>query len=132
MYDNADQFGAGVLAKKLRTTPQRNTKVRLQILSMTIADEIKHYLASKVIVKEKVDGETADARFDVCLKCEYRNPEENKCIICTCFLDLKTQSRVNWRPAKNRNEITHCPKGKWDDKEIANHYRVMDGLKLLT
>jgi hypothetical protein len=56
---------------------------------MTIADEIKHYLASKVIVKEKVDGETADARFDVCLKCEYRNPEENKCIICTCFLDLK-------------------------------------------
>ena len=132
MYDNADQFGAGVLAKKLRTTPQRNKKVRLQILSMTIADEIKHYLASKVIIKEKVDGDTADARFDVCLKCEYRNPEENKCMVCGCFLDLKTQSRVNWRPAKNRNEITHCPMGKWNDKEIANHYRALDGLKPLT
>ena len=101
-------------------------------MSMTIADEIKHYLASKVIVKEKVDGETADARFDVCMKCEYRNPEENKCIICTCFLDLKTGSRVNWRPAKNRNEITHCPEGRWNDKEIANHYRALDGLKPLT
>ena len=132
MYDNADQFGAGVLAKKLRTTPQRNKKVRLQILSMTIADEIKHYLASKVIVKEKVDGETADARFDVCLKCEYRNLEENKCMVCGCFLDLKVNTKVNWRPAKNRNEITHCPMGKWDDKEIANHYRALDGLKPLT
>lgn len=99
---------------------------------MTIADEIKHYLASKVIVKEWVDGETADARFSVCLKCEHRDAEENKCLICTCFLDLKTQSRVNWRPSKNRNEITHCPLGRWNDKEIANEYRALDGLKLLT
>ena len=99
---------------------------------MTIADEIKHYLASKVIVKEKVDSDTADARFDVCLKCEYRNPEENKCMVCGCFLDLKVNSKVNWRPAKNRNEITHCPMGKWNDKEIANHYRALDGLKPLT
>lgn len=101
-------------------------------MTMTIADEIKHYLASKVIVKEWVDGETADARFDVCLKCEHRDAEENKCKVCTCFLDLKTKSRVNWRPSKNRNEITHCPLGQWNDKEIANEYRALDGLKLLT
>lgn len=99
---------------------------------MTIADEIKHYLASKIIVKEQVDDETRDWRFGVCLKCEHRDPEENKCTICTCFLDLKTKSRVNWRPSKNRNEITHCPDGRWNDKEIANEYRALDGLKLLT
>lgn len=101
-------------------------------MTMTITEQVKHYLAKTIIVKEWVDGETADARFDICLKCEYRDAEENKCTVCTCFLDLKTQSRVNWRPSKNRNEITHCPMGKWNDKEIANEYRALDGLKLLT
>lgn len=99
---------------------------------MTITEQVKHYLAKNIIVKEWVDGQTADERFDTCLKCEYRNSEENTCTICTCFLDLKTKSRVNWRPAKNRNEITHCPLGKWNDKEIANEYRALDGLKPLT
>jgi hypothetical protein len=99
---------------------------------MDILEQIKHYAASKIIVKEHVDAETAEQRMEVCLTCEHRDEEENKCKVCTCFLDLKTASRANWRPAKNRNEVTHCPMGKWDDKEIANEYRRMDGLQPLT
>jgi len=98
---------------------------------MGILEQVKHYLAENLIVKEGVDTETADWRFEICLKCPYRDAEENKCLQCGCFLDLKTASRVNWRPSKNRNEITHCPLGKWNDKEIANEYRRLDGLKLL-
>lgn len=94
--------------------------------------EIQHYLAKTIIVKEQVDEETADWRFDICLKCDKRDPEENKCTVCGCFLDLKTSSRVNWRPSKNRNEITHCPLGRWNDLEIANEYSRIDGKELLT
>jgi hypothetical protein len=99
---------------------------------MNLIEQIKHYAASKIIVKEHVTAEQASERMSVCLNCEHRDPEENKCNVCTCFLDLKTGSRVNWRPSKNRNEITHCPIGKWNDKEIANEYRRMDGLQPLT
>lgn len=99
---------------------------------MSILEQVKHYLAETLIVKEQVDGDTADWRFNICLQCPYRNPEENKCMQCGCFLDLKTNSRVNWRPSKSRNEITHCPMGRWNDLEIANEYRRIDGKELLT
>ena len=99
---------------------------------MEVIAEIKHYLAEKLIVKEEVDIETADWRFGICLKCDKRDPDENTCMACGCFLDLKTSSRVNWRPSKNRNEITHCPLGRWNDLEIANEYRRIDGKELLT
>lgn len=99
---------------------------------MSVLEQIKHYLASKVIVREKVDEQTADWRFEICLGCEFRDPEENKCRECGCYLDLKVGCRVNWLPKKNRNEVTHCPLGKWNDLEIANEYRRLDGLELLT
>lgn len=94
---------------------------------MSVINEIKHYLAEKLIIKEQVDTETADWRFDICLKCDKRNEDENTCTVCGCFLDLKTSSRVNYRVKKNRNEITHCPLGRWNDLEIANEYRRIDG-----
>lgn len=88
-----------------------------------------HLAAKTFVVKEDVPGEEAVRRFDICATCEHRDPRPNKCLVCGCFLDLKTQAAVNWNPMKNRNEITHCPKGKWgeDDKRIANQYRLADG-----
>lgn len=89
-------------------------------------------VAAQVLVIDHVEGEIARKRMSVCLMCPYRDPKNEVCGICHCFLDLKTTSETNWNPERLRQEITHCPKGKWDDKEIANVYRQMDGKELLT
>ena len=91
-----------------------------------------HLIAEKVIVKEHVTGEEAAQRMAVCFACPKRNEKENVCDVCGCFLDLKTGAKTNWNARKLRNEITHCPLGKWNDKDTANIYREMDGKELLT
>lgn len=91
-----------------------------------------HLIAEKAIVKEQVGEHEASARMLVCLNCEKRDAAENKCKVCGCFLDLKTGAKTNWNAKQMRNEITHCPLGKWNDKNIANLYREMDGKELLT
>lgn len=97
-----------------------------------IKNRALHLLAAMVIVKEVVEGQEADERFSVCLSCDRRDAEENTCLECGCFLDLKTSAKTNWNARKLRNEITHCPLGRWNDIEIANVYREMDGKELLT
>ncbi len=97
-----------------------------------IKNRALHLLAATVIVKDVVEGEEADRRMEVCFSCEKRNENENVCNVCGCFLDLKTSAKTNWNARKLRNEITHCPLGRWNDKEIANLYREMDGKELLT
>jgi hypothetical protein len=99
---------------------------------MTLKDKILHLMAETLIVKEKVSDEVANERMSVCIACEYRDKEENKCKKCGCFLDLKTACLTNWNPKKNRNEVTHCPIGKWNDLETTNQYRLIDGLEPLT
>lgn len=99
---------------------------------MGILEKAKYYLAEKLIVKEYVDEQTAKERRAVCMKCQHRDPEEDKCLKCGCFLELKTASRVNWRVSRNRNEVTHCPVGRWNDLELANFYRGLDGLETIT
>lgn len=98
---------------------------------MDIKDRILKVAAGIAIVREKVDQHVADERMSVCMGCEHRDADKNKCKVCSCFLDLKTQSGTNWRPSKNRIEITHCPLGKWGDLQTANEYRLLDGLQLL-
>lgn len=46
-------------------------------------------------------------------------------------MDIKTKLEVYRNAKKLRNEITHCPLGKWGDKQIANIYRKIDGKELL-
>ena len=89
-------------------------------------------IAETVILKERVSDDEADERFSICLGCDRRASEENTCLECGCFLDLKTSAKTNWNARKLRNEITHCPLGRWNDKKIANLYREMDGKELLT
>lgn len=99
---------------------------------MNIIDKIMHLAAEKLIVKEYTDRATAMDRMEVCLTCEHRDEGANKCKVCGCFLDLKVICATNWNPKKNRNEVTHCPLGKWGDLEITNQYRLLDGLEPLT
>lgn len=88
-------------------------------------------IAENVIVREQVGEEEAAMRFNVCLGCDRRDEKENTCKECGCFLDLKCGAKTNWNAKKLRTEITHCPLGKWNDKETANVYREMDGKELL-
>lgn len=91
---------------------------------MSVIDNIKHALAGALIVGEKVSDEVAAWRMSICQACEHRR--DNVCGVCGCFLDLKAKSATNFNPAKMRNEVTHCPLGKWNDEEIANHYRSLE------
>jgi len=99
---------------------------------MTLIEKIEHLLAETFIVKEQVAEGVAKERMSICFGCEKRDKKANKCLECGCFLDLKTAAATNWNPKKMRNEITHCPLGKWYDLEIANEYRRIDGKELLT
>lgn len=99
---------------------------------MTIFERALKVAAKKLIVKSTVEANIAAERYKICLGCEFRDEANDQCGVCHCFLDLKTASETNWNPAKLRNEITHCPKGRWNDKETANLYREMDGKEPLS
>lgn len=99
---------------------------------MGLLDDILHLAAEKIIVKEKVSPEVSKERYALCLECSHRDKVADKCTVCGCFLDLKTGAKINWNALKNRNEITHCPLGKWNDLETANTYRKLDGKEEIT
>ena len=96
-----------------------------------IKNKAIHLIASKLIVREDVSEQEAKDRMSVCFTCPNRNEKENVCDVCGCFLDLKTGAKTNWNARQMRTEITHCPMGKWNDKETANLYREIDGKELL-
>lgn len=100
--------------------------------NMKLIDKILKLAAQKFIVDETVDDETALQRMSVCLQCDKRDPVEQRCKVCGCYLEPKTGAKTNWNVKKTRHEITHCPLGKWDDLETANEYRKLDGKPLLT
>ena len=100
---------------------------------MSRLSEALAILADKTLVHERVDQEEKDRRLAICENpCLYFEPKERRCKVCKCFLDAKAGAKTNFNPAKLRNEITHCPKGYWDDVETANIYREKDGLTPLT
>lgn len=94
---------------------------------MTLFERALKVAAKALIVGNNVEPGEAARRYAVCLGCEFRDTEKDTCGVCHCFLDLKINAETNWNAVKFRDEITHCPKGKWGDKEIANLYREMDG-----
>lgn len=83
--------------------------------------------AGSILVKARVADEVKQQRQSVCNSCEKRDVESNRCKVCKCFLEVKTGSLENRNVFKLRDEVTHCPLGKWDDKEIANFYRKLEG-----
>lgn len=78
------------------------------------------------------DPGLAVSRMNTCKECPFFDPNNVKCKDCGCFLEVKTKLLKNLNPDKGfRTELTHCPQGKWDDKQVANIYREMDGKPLL-
>lgn len=98
---------------------------------MNFIQEVLKYGAEKAFAKEYVDSEVAKARYSICQKaCTLYDSENDKCMMCGCFMEVKTKCKIHYNAKKLRTEVTHCPGGKWgeEDKEIANHYREIDGL----
>lgn len=96
-----------------------------------MVDEILRLAAKKTLVIEEVSEEIRLQRIATCEGCERFNSEHRKCLECGCYIDVKAGCKNNRNPKKLRFEITHCPLGKWGDKETANEYRRIDGKQLL-
>lgn len=90
-------------------------------------------IAAGLIVKEKLNNPEIEAfRRKTCNQvlpidaegnfCNNRDTKADLCKVCGCFLDLKISSKTNFDPHLKEIVITHCPKGYWHDKEIAEHY----------
>lgn len=99
---------------------------------MNLVDEILKIAADKILVESYVSEETAKFRMDVCLSCPLLSLSDYRCKVCRCYVEGKTPSEKHYNLKKRRMEITHCPLGKWNDLEIANEYRKIDGLEPLT
>lgn len=73
-------------------------------------------------VKELKDKVIVDMRLETCNGCKFLT-KKRSCIHCGCFVDVKATMEVNINPKTMRQEITHCPIGKWNDVEISNYYK---------
>lgn len=100
--------------------------------------ELKNKILAKVAgvileVEPLNDDDLKAERISICESQKTCFDAENRmCTICTCFIDAKAGIKVNKNPLKLfRYEVTHCPLGKWGDKDLANHYRQIDGENLL-
>lgn len=60
----------------------------------------------------------------------YR-PKEDVCTECVCLMKIKVTYEMHRDPLTGQTQITHCPLGKWKDKDIANHYRELNNKPLL-
>ena len=78
------------------------------------------------------DPALVEFRMNTCRGCDLLDPEDLTCGVCGCFMDVKTTQKLSRNLKKLRTETTHCPEGLWNDKEVANHYRQIDGLEPLT
>ena len=79
-------------------------------------------IAGNALIEEKETNlELIKFRRDKCFECPNMCHKNIKCKICGCFLDQKTESRININ-AHGVSEITHCPIGNWNDEDLAKIY----------
>lgn len=94
---------------------------------MSWFEDAQRLAAATMLVREKVDDPTLAAwRMSICRSCDQFDAEHIKCRVCGCWLELKTESKVNRSPKRPLGEVTHCPLGKWNDEEIAAYYHAQD------
>lgn len=91
---------------------------------------ISEIAGAVMVVENHNNPKIAQARLDTCNECEYLDKDFMQCKVCLCMINKKIHSQTN-RGLKGRTELTHCPRGKWGDKVLANIYRQMDGKQLL-
>lgn len=98
---------------------------------MSLIDELLKAGAKAVLEVTKVASEAAAQRMEICRGCSRFNAAKIKCNACGCYLEVKVECDTNYNPKKLRHEVTHCPNGLWNDVQVANEYRKLDGLPLI-
>ncbi len=69
-----------------------STFTQIKINSRKAANEIQKNIISEFMEfgkYEKVSAEEFNKRISICESCEDFNPENRRCKICTCFMDIK-------------------------------------------
>lgn len=94
-------------------------------------NEVLKFGATQIFQVEKVEQTEKSLRLSICGHCDQFDADKRKCRVCGCFMDVKAETKVHKNLAKLRFEVTHCPLGRWMDREVANQYRVIDGKELL-
>jgi uncharacterized protein with PIN domain len=93
---------------------------------LKLLEKLKKFGAQALPV-ESVDDTTKAIRLAICRGDKDNfDPEEQKCLVCGCFMEIKAGAKTHINPAKLRVEITHCPNGLWGDIETANYYQSID------
>ena len=99
-------------------------------MKQTASKPLANIAAAVMVVENHNNAAIAQARLDTCNGCEYIDKDLMQCKVCLCFINKKIHSQSN-RGLNGRTELTHCPRGKWGDKVLANIYRQLDGKELL-
>lgn len=101
-------------------------------MTATINKILKTAAGSVLSVEPLNDPVVQSFRMNTCRSCGKFDPSDQTCTVCGCFMDVKTTLLTNRNPKRlGRVEETHCPEGRWNDKEIANYYRQLDGKPVL-
>jgi len=90
-------------------------------------DRLLKAAAEKTLAGEKVPPEVKEFRLGICEANDCNGYAvvrgEKRCLYCGCYLDVKAGCATNVNPKTMKWEVTHCPKGLWDDKEILDFYQ---------
>ena len=101
----------------------------------------KEKLAKGFLIEEELtDQKEIDFRLEKCRSCIWYDKRKDECKDCGCIVSLKSTTKVSRNPNRGgfkeiikggELEQTHCPQGRWNDKDIANFYRSIEGRVLL-
>lgn len=91
---------------------------------MILRNTVK-FLASTLLVKEKHNNIAVEKfREFKCRQCPFMDHVDLTCTSCGCLLDVKWKALINRRVSTGELQITHCPKGFWNDSDIAIFYNT--------
>lgn len=79
----------------------------LSKFALDLVKHIKHTGGKDLIASQ----ELFDERMEICYGCDKYDSEQNRCVECGCFLDMKARFILDSCPLKKWVEATD----KWDD-----------------